>query len=86
MIVPYTKRLRQAIPHGGAFLYKIVHLIEESPEETDVCLVEAIIEMDKYITELNEELIRAKQRALPDDFIEGNKRITFSVEEHRHDS
>lgn len=63
-------------------MINLVNVLEHNPKEVeDEIIANTIIEMDKIIVQLQEDLIKAKARALPDDFFSGDKRITYSIEE-----
>ena len=64
-------------------LWGILTIMEKTnigKTESEV-VVYALLEMNLRIDELTEKLIEAKSRALPDDFLDKNRRITYSVEE-----
>lgn len=70
------------LQHGGNFLYSLYFTLERNnikDEHIPEQLCEYIIAMDKKIKTLEEELIKAKQRALPDDFLTNGKKISFCI-------
>ena len=70
------------IKQPGIYTRNLIHLLQMSPLDIQGEIVgETIRMMDNEIAELIERLIFAKSRALPDDYLNGKYRITYSFEE-----
>ena len=76
--------LLNKLPHGGTYIYSLYFTLKRDfikDENILKQLCEYIIAMDKEIKELQEQLIKAKQRALPDDFLKEGKQISFFIKD-----
>ena len=64
-------------------LWAILNIMERTKTELTESEVtfNALLQMNLRIDELEEALIYAKSRALPDDFFDKNRRITYTIEE-----
>lgn len=79
------KILLNNLPHGSNYLLKVFRVLNSGQvktENTEEFLVRSLIESDKLMVELQEALIKSKQREIPEDIINGKRKITFSIGPH----